>query len=273
MASRRHHRSPTGGSGSSGRSVQTNPAIVGRAATAASSGSFAVPLVVASVMPRSLDYQGFLDKDIDSVHAWYMSRAELIYEAQRRLIDRYGTLEDEQNPHKVVLAELINKVVGANATADRPGGTADLRAALELVAADQHAADSRELNVMELLRRRGVSWRQIAWHRGVDSAQRAQQRFQRLSRQPAVLIYAFRVADETDAPWHGEVDALAPGEYETGLIDFNPARPGPYSGRTLEVRYGDVGDDGMEPYLRAFAMVNNRRIGTRANVQHELFGG
>jgi len=36
-----------------------------------------------------------------------------------------------------------------------PGGTADLRAALGLVAADQHAADSGELNVIELLRRRG----------------------------------------------------------------------------------------------------------------------
>jgi hypothetical protein len=41
----------------------------------------------------------------------------------------------------------------------------------------------------------------------------------------------------------------------------------------LEVRYGDVGDDGMEPYLRGFAMVNNRRIGTRADVQQQLFGG
>lgn len=202
-----------------------------------------------------------------------MSRAEMIYQAQRRLIDRYGTPNDRQNPHKVVLAELINSVVGATATADPPGGTADLRAALDLVAADQHAADSRELNVMELLRRRGVSWREIAWHRGLDSAQRAQQRFQRLSRPPAVLIYAFRVADEKDAPWHGDVNVLAPGEYETGLIDFNPARPSPYSGRTLEVRYGDVGDDGMEPYLRGFAMVNNRRIGTRADVQQELFGG
>jgi hypothetical protein len=132
---------------------------------------------------------------------------------------------------------------------------------------------SRELNVMELLRQRGVSWREIAWHRGLDSAQRAQQRFQRLSRRPAILIYAFRIADEPDVPWHGNVDALAPDEYETGLIDFNPARPGPYSGKTLEVRYGDVGDDGMEPYLRGFAMVNNRRIGTRADVQQELFGG
>jgi hypothetical protein len=197
----------------------------------------------------------------------------MIYRAQRRLIDRYGTPKERQEPHRVVLADLINRVVGATVTADSPDGTADLRAALELVAADQHAADSRELNVMELLRRRGVSWREIALHRGLDSPQRAQQRFQRLSRPPAVLIYAFRVADEKDAPWHGEADALAPGEYQTGLIDFNPARPGPYSGRTLEVRFGDVGDDGMEPYLRGFAMVNNRRVGTRADVQQELFGG
>ena len=78
---------------------------------------------------------------------------------------------------------------------------------------------------------------------------------------------------ELDAPWHGEVDSLAGGDFETGVIDFYPAQPGPYSGRTLEVRYGDVGDDGLEPYLRAFAMVNNRRIGTRRDIRYELFGG
>jgi hypothetical protein len=173
----------------------------------------------------------------------------------------------------VVLADLIARVIAATAGADPPGGTADLRAALELIAADQQAADFREVNVMELLRRRGVSWREIASHRGLGSAQRAQQRFQHLTRQPGALIYAFRVMDEPGAPWQGDPDALPPDGFETGLIDFSPAQPSPYSGRTLEVRYGDVGDDGQAPYLRAFAVVNNRRVGTRVDVQHELFGG
>lgn len=62
----------------------------------------------------------------------------------------------------------------------------------------QQAADSREVNVIELLRRRGVSWRGIAWRRGLGSAQRAQQRFQQLARRPTILIDAFRVVGEVD---------------------------------------------------------------------------
>lgn len=201
-----------------------------------------------------------------------MSMPEMIHEALQRLIDRHGTDETRQNPHHAVLADLINSAVGTAVADNSPATLEDLRAALLLVAPDQQAADSREVNVIELLRRRGVSWREIAWRRGLGSAQRAQQRFQQLTRRPTALIYAFRVVGQDNALWHGDFDALAPDEYETGLINFMPARTGPYSGRTLEVRYGDIGDDGMEPYLRGHAMVNNRRIGLRADVQQELFG-
>jgi hypothetical protein len=196
----------------------------------------------------------------------------MIGHALERLIDRHGTHQDRLNPQNVVLAELINSTVAAGLHDDSPDALEDLRAALSLVAPDQQAADSREVNVIELLRRRGVSWREIAWRRGLGSAQRAQQRFQQLTRRPTILIYAFRVVGEEGTPWHGEVDALATDGYETGQINFMPTRTGPYSGRTLEVRYGDIGDDGMEPYLRAYAMVNNQRIGLRADVQQELFG-
>jgi hypothetical protein len=201
-----------------------------------------------------------------------MSRPELINQAVQRLVDRHGTEENKREPHKAVLAELITKTVQAAVQDDSGDAMEDLRAALLLVAPDQQAADSREVNVTELLRRRGVSWREIAWRRGLGSAQRAQQRFQHLTRGPTVLIYAFRVAGEEAGPWRGEFDVLPEGGYETGVINFIQERTGPYSGRTLEVRYGDVGDDGMEPYLRAYAMVNYRRIGLRADVQHELFG-
>lgn len=85
------------------------------------------------------------------------------------------------------------------------------------------------------LRERGVPWREIAHHRGLQSAQAAQQRYERLTRPPEAVIYAFRAADEPGAPWHGTPDALTAGQYQTGTIDFNPAAPRPYSGRMLEL--------------------------------------
>ena len=64
-------------------------------------------------------------------------------------------------------------------------------------------------------------------------------------------------------------DALAPGDYETGLIDFNPAWRA-YSGKTLEWvwrcrrrRHGAY---------RAASPWSTTGIGTRADVQQELFG-
>jgi hypothetical protein len=81
-----------------------------------------------------------------------------------------------------------------------------------------------------------VSWREVAHHRGLQSAPAAQQRYERLTRPPEAVIYAFRTADEPGAPWHGPPDALPDGHYQTGTIDFNPAAPRPYSGRALELR-------------------------------------
>jgi hypothetical protein len=118
-----------------------------------------------------------------------------------------------------------------------------------------------------------VSWREIAHHRGLQSAQAAKQRYERLARQPGVRIYAFRAADGKGAPWHGDPDALSAGQFETGQIDFNPAAQRPYSGRTLELRYGPADIPVMEPYLRAYALVNGRRIAVTEAVQIELFGG
>ena len=201
-----------------------------------------------------------------------MSRPEMINEALQRLIDHHGTEDNRRVPHEAVIAELINSTVRATVEDDSADALEDLRAAMLLVAPDQQAADSREVNVTELLRRRGISWREIAWRRGLGSAQRAQQRFQHLTRGPTVLIYAFRIAGKDAEPWHGDPGALAEGSYQTGMINFMPEQTGPYSGRTLDVRYGDIGDDGMEPYLRAYAMVNYRRIGLRAEIQYELFG-
>ena len=144
---------------------------------------------------------------------------------------------------------------------------------MSLLAIDRWEAESREASLIALARRRGLPWREIALHLGLDSGQAAQQRAERLTRPPATLIYAFRAADDDGAPWHGNPDALPPGEYEIGTIFFHPARPGPFSGRLLELRYGPV-DDQCEPsYLRAYATVNNRRVAATTAVQKELFGG
>jgi hypothetical protein len=203
-----------------------------------------------------------------------MLTSQMVAEAQQRLIDRFGTATERRNRlHPPQPGDLIRRVVSAAASPKPTADGTDLRSAMALVAADRWATDSRELNLITLARQSGLSWREIAWHLGLDSAQSAQQRHQRLARTPDTVIYAFRLADEKGAPWHGNPGALPGGKYETGTIDFNPARPGPFSGRTLEVRYGPVDADYKPSYLRAYALVNNRRIAATADVQEELFGG
>lgn len=197
--------------------------------------------------------------------------------AYQRLLDRFGAPGEKTAPLRgaplrlPTEADLMNRAI--DDAGDSSAGTTDLRAALELAGVDQRNAETREINVVAHLRERGVSWREIAHHRGLQSAQAAKQRYERLARQPEIVIYAFRAADETGAPWHGAPDALPDGQYETGTIDFNPAAPRPYSGRTLELRYGPAEFPVMEPHLRAYALVNSRRVAATADVQTELFGG
>jgi predicted XRE-type DNA-binding protein len=86
------------------------------------------------------------------------------------------------------------------------------------------------------------------------------------------LIYAFRVLGDQPGHWHGEPGALPEGHYQTGRIDFNPGPdPSPYTGTTLEVRYGPVPDDGLPAYLQGYTTVNGMRIRATATVQAELF--
>jgi hypothetical protein len=197
--------------------------------------------------------------------------------AYQRLLDRFGT-SNEKNAaergaplERPTEADLINRAVDE---AKNPAvGATELRAALELVGLDQRNAETREINVVNRLRERGVSWREIAHHRGLQSPQAAKQRYERLARQPDFVIYAFRAADESGAPWHGAPHELPSGHYESGIIDFNPAEQRPYSGRRLELRYGPVDLPVMEPHMRAYALVNGRRLAATEAVQIELFGG
>lgn len=168
-------------------------------------------------------------------------------------------------------ANLIDRAV--DDAKDSSAGTVNLRAALELAGLDQRNAETREVNVVARLRERGVSWREIAHHRGLQSAQAAQQRYAKLTRSPELVIYAFRVADEPGAPWYGSPEALPAGQYETGRIDFNPAQVRPHSGWTLELRYGPADIEPAEAHLRAYALVNRRRVPPTKAVQIELFGG
>lgn len=198
-----------------------------------------------------------------------MEITQQVTKAAARLFTRYCTAEERKQPPPPA-AVLISRVVTAAASPKPTADAADLRAALALVAADQWATESRELNLIKLARDRGMSWRDIAWSLGLDSPQAAEKRFQRLARPPETLIYAFRVA-ESDEPWYGKPDALPTGSYETGFIDFNPARPGPFRGHTLELRYGPVEEECLPGPMRAYALVNNRRIAATAVVQNTLF--
>lgn len=206
-----------------------------------------------------------------------MITQQRITTAYHRLLDRFGTPGEKDALNQDALlnlpaeADLMNRAID---DAKNPSaGTTDLRAALELAGLDQRNAETREINVVARLRERGVSWKEIAHHRGLQSAQAAKQRYERLARQPETVIYAFRAADESSAPWHGAPDALPADQYETGTIDFNPAAQRPYSGRTLELRYGPADLPVMQPHLRAYALVNGRRVAATAAVQTELFGG
>lgn len=197
-----------------------------------------------------------------------MEFTQQVARAVDRLFTRYCTDEEREQPPPTA-AILICRVITAAASRKPSADTADLRAALALVAADQWATESRELNLIILARKQGMSWRDIAWSLDLDSPQAAEKRFQRLSRPPESLIYAFRVAD--GEPWHGRPQALPTGIHETGFIDFNPARPGPFRGCTLEVRYGPTDEECMPGPMRAYAQVNNRRIALTARVQNILF--
>jgi hypothetical protein len=178
-----------------------------------------------------------------------------------------------------------------HAQLDPTRDVSDLLAALQLAGQDQSLAEGREANVVTLLRVKGVSWRAIAQYRGLESAQAARQRYERLTQRsphepvldgrymPATmvvvdeLIYAFRIADEAEAAWFGDPDLLPEGHYETGRLSFVPDVPRPpFSGRTLELRYGQVQAEVMPGYLRAFPMVGSRRIAMTAATQVALFG-
>jgi hypothetical protein len=209
-----------------------------------------------------------------------MITREMITSAYHRLLNDLGTEKERRaisrnEPDDLPSeAELMSRAT-SQAALDSSIGTNHLRAALELAGRDQEYAETREINLVALLRDRGVSWREIAYHRGLRSAQAAQQRYDRLrlSRAPETLIYAFRDVGTKDAPWHGDPDALPAGRFETGLLDFNPSMPRPFSGRTLEMRYGPVEAEVMPSYLRAYALVAGRRFATTAAVQVDLFGG
>jgi hypothetical protein len=88
------------------------------------------------------------------------------------------------------------------------------------------------------LRAKGLPWRVIAQYRGLESAQAARQRYERITRRSPhdyrtgtpgamvvedTLIYAFRVAGGPGAGWFGAPDLLPEGLYHTELLPFVPA--------------------------------------------------
>jgi len=189
--------------------------------------------------------------------------------ANVHLLKRFSSADElKQSPPDA--ATLIRRVVSAAASAQPTAGVDDVRCALALVAVDRADVEMREVNLIEVARRRGMSWRDIAWSLGLDSAQAAQKRFQKLTQEPEILVYAFRVAG--DKAWHGKPDLLPNGRYEVGRLDFNPARPSSFRG-SLELRYGPVDEECPPAPMRVYALVNTRRVPLTTAVQDELFGG
>ncbi|WP_448317284.1 hypothetical protein [Streptomyces sp. CO7] len=80
------------------------------------------------------------------------------------------------------LATVGTRAADGTEGAEEPGGAAaeDSGAALSLLEGMRAALDEVEAQVVMEARRRGLDWRQIARHRGLNSSQAASQRHQRL---------------------------------------------------------------------------------------------
>jgi hypothetical protein len=199
-----------------------------------------------------------------------MITQQRITASYHRLLDRFGKPDEKSALDRGTPLELPSEAGLMNSAIDDArnpsAGTAYLRAALELAGLDQRNAETRDVNVVARLRERGVSGREIAHHRGLQSAQAAKQRYERLTSQPEVRIYAFRAADQTGAmAWcAGRAASWSVRDRHDRLQSGGAAA---YSGRTLELRYGPVDIPVMEPHLRAYALVNGRRVATTAAVQ------
>jgi len=224
-----------------------------------------------------------------------MISREDITTAYHRLLDDLGrghelTAIERDHPSELPTeGELMRRAV-ERSLKDPASDVTDLLAALQLAGQDQSLAEGREANVITRLRAKGVSWRSIAQYRGLESAQAARQRYERLTQrspyEPVVagrympatmtvtaeLIFAFRIADEAGAMWFGDPDLLD-GQHNAGRFSFVPDVPRPpFSGRTIEVRYGLVEAEVLPGYLRAYPMVGHRRIAMTAAAQIALFG-
>ncbi|MEU0335611.1 hypothetical protein [Streptomyces sp. NPDC006193] len=99
-----------------------------------------------------------------------------------------GVVADGAPAHRVARdAELLGGLLAA-ADRRRAGGDAaldvgadDIGAALSLFGGLRHQLDRLESQVVMEARRRGMDWRQIARHQGLNSSQAASQRHQRLT--------------------------------------------------------------------------------------------
>ena len=107
-------------------------------------------------------------------------------DARRRLASLAGTPQAEGAPARSLRrdAELLGRLLAAADQQDdgrEPDVSADdVAAALGLLEDMRTALDRLEAQVVIEARRRGMDWRQIASHRGLNSSQAASQRYQRL---------------------------------------------------------------------------------------------
>ena len=98
-----------------------------------------------------------------------------------RLRGRAVTSATAQPGEVVRLVELLAAGTASYAAGEEQVDSGDLAAALTLVPHLRAELDETELGLLIMARGRGLTWRQIAEAQGLDSAQAAQQRHDRLT--------------------------------------------------------------------------------------------
>jgi predicted XRE-type DNA-binding protein len=116
--------------------------------------------------------------------------------------------------------------------------------------------------------RQSMSGNEVAELLGVTKGRVSQMTNGRPYRKPPSTLYAARRAGEDS--WHGDPEALPPGEYQTATVNFDPTPTNSWAGQ-LEVRYGPVQDD-MPPSLHAYTLVAGRPMRATAKLHEILFG-
>jgi len=172
----------------------------------------------------------------------------------QQLLDAIAALESTEDPEiRAMRGHALQEVMRAS--------TPRVRAITDGAVRELRDAGSP---LADLSKRLGVSMARVSQ---MASGQRTSR-----PRPAPQMIYAFRMVDGDDQQWYGDAEVVPPAEFETGYIDFDPSGVrNRFAGHRLEVRYGQVPDDGLNPAMHAYTTVNGRRLRVTAKLQEFLF--